>query len=137
MVTPANRWPFIRTAVERGWAKRCPHCGRGPLFERWTKVHPRCSVCGLVFERDYGDSWGFLIVTDRIPLLIAIAGIVFFGIRVTNVWVGVLFFLATGGPILATMPRRQGVGIALAYVSRVYARDPTTHAGGQGSGIRG
>lgn len=108
----------------RGWAKRCPHCGRGPLFIRWTRVHRRCSVCGLVFERDYGDSWGLLIVTDRIPLLIAIAGIVFFGVRVTNVWAGILFFVVTGGPIIATMPRRQGVGIALAYVSRVFARDP-------------
>jgi uncharacterized protein (DUF983 family) len=123
MDRPANWRAFTWTAVKRGWAKRCPHCGRGPIFQRWTHTYPRCRVCGLVFERDYGDSWGFLIVTDRIPLLVAIAAVVFFGVRVTNPVAAVLFFLALAGPIVATMPRRQGVGIALAYVSRVYARD--------------
>ena len=87
-------------------------------------MHRRCAACGLLFERDAGDSWGFLIVTDRIPLLIAIAAIVFFGVRVTSPLAGILFFTITGGPIIATMPRRQGVGIALAFVSRIVWPDP-------------
>jgi uncharacterized protein (DUF983 family) len=120
----SQRRRFIWTAVRRGWVKRCPNCGVGPLFVRWTTTHRRCSACGLLFERDYGDSWGFLIVTDRIPLLLAIAAIVLFGVRVRSALAGIAFFAVTGGPILATMPRRQGVGIALAYVSRVFARDP-------------
>jgi uncharacterized protein DUF983 len=87
-------------------------------------VNRQCSACGLFFERDRGDSWGFLILTDRIPLLIAIAAIVFFGVRVTGFVSAVVFFALTAGPIIATMPRRQGVGIALAYVSRVRWQDP-------------
>lgn len=52
-------------------------------------------------------------------MLLAIAAIVFLGVRVTSVGTGVIFFAVTAGPIIATMPRRQGVGIALAFVSRV------------------
>jgi uncharacterized protein (DUF983 family) len=119
-----DRRRLIWTAIRRGWSKRCPNCGNGPLFVRWTTVRRQCSACGLLFERDAGDSWGFLIVTDRIPLLIAIVAIVFFGVRVTSTAAGILFFAVTGGPILLTMPRRQGVGIALAYLSRVIWPDP-------------
>lgn len=26
---------------------RCPHCGRGPLFQGFVKVAPVCAVCGF------------------------------------------------------------------------------------------
>lgn len=33
-------------AVGRGARLRCPCCGRGALFSRFTTVVPACSVCG-------------------------------------------------------------------------------------------
>ena len=67
----------IHTALGRGWRKRCPHCGRGPLFTGWAHHLDCCSHCGLEFERNPGDTWAFTIIGDRIPIGVLIAAIYF------------------------------------------------------------
>lgn len=91
---------------------------------RWITLHPRCAACGLVFLRNQGDIWLFWIVMDRIPILLGIAAI-YFGFRITGWLSGLGFFAAVAGPIVATMPQRQGVAIALNYLSRVWFPDPS------------
>lgn len=120
---PAGAPPVLPT-VWRGVRRRCPHCGRGPLFVRWITLHERCADCGLVYLRNHGDIWFFWIVMDRIPILLGIAAI-FFGFRISNWLDGLGFFLAIAGPLIATMPQRQGAAVALSYLSRVYFRDPS------------
>ena len=51
----------IRTALWRGLGNRCPHCGKGRLFSGWSELQ-RCSICGLVFARNPGDTWAFTIL---------------------------------------------------------------------------
>jgi uncharacterized protein (DUF983 family) len=65
----------LRRAAERrsGGApprltKRCPHCGKGLLFSGWSRHLDRCAVCGLVYERNPGDTWAFTIIGDRLPV---------------------------------------------------------------------
>ena len=111
--------PPIWTVIKRGWRKRCPHCGQAPIFKRWVTAHERCGACGLRFHRDHGNTWFFWIVTDRIPLFLGIVAI-YFGFRVKGWLPGMLFLSAMVVPIVGTMPRRQGVAIALDYLSRVY-----------------
>ncbi len=65
-MTPSG-WKLISTALRRGLRKRCPHCGEGPLFSGWSHLE-RCSVCGLVFVRNPGDTWAFTIIGDRLPI---------------------------------------------------------------------
>ena len=77
-----------------------------------------------MYLRNQGDIWFFWIVMDRIPILLGIAAI-FFGFRITTWLTGLGFLLAVAGPLVATMPQRQGVAVALAYLSRVYFRDPS------------
>ena len=36
----------LRTAMLRGLKRRCPSCGRAPLFRRYVKVQPVCPACG-------------------------------------------------------------------------------------------
>lgn len=120
---PPDR-PRILPTVWRGVRRRCPHCGQGPLFIRWITLHRQCADCGLVYLRNYGDIWFFWIVMDRIPILLGIAAI-FFGFRISNWLNGLGFFLAIAGPLVATMPQRQGAAVALNYLSRVYFRDPS------------
>ena len=45
-------------ALRRGLSRRCPHCGQGALFSGWSHLD-RCSACGLVYERNPGDTWAF------------------------------------------------------------------------------
>ena len=110
---PLTAWE----AIKRGWSKRCPHCGVGPLFIRWNTPYRNCRVCGYLFERDYGDVWPVLIVTDRIPIGIGIV-FVYFGFRVTTWQVGVIFFGSLMVPLILTIPRRYGLAFAITYLSR-------------------
>jgi uncharacterized protein (DUF983 family) len=110
---PLNAWE----ALKRGWSKRCPHCGVGKVFIRFNKPYRHCPVCGYLFERDYGDVWWVLIVTDRIPLAIGIV-FVYFGFRVTSWRMGLLFFGSLIVPLVLTIPRRYGLAFAITYLSR-------------------
>ncbi len=112
----------VRTALWRGFTKRCPHCGEGPLFSGWRHLE-RCSRCGLIFERNAGDTWFFTIVGDRLPVGLGIA-LVYFGIARNHRMAGIATFIALIALLVWTSPNRWGVGIALHYVSRALWPDP-------------
>ena len=66
----------------------------------------------------------FMLILDRIPILIAIA-VLYFGFRATS-WIAVTGFAAAMAlPLLATMRNRQGLALTLDYLSRVYLPDPS------------
>jgi uncharacterized protein (DUF983 family) len=114
----------VGLALHRGLRRRCPRCGEGALFVRGIKAHERCPVCNLQYQRDRGDTWMFMIITDRIPILFGIAA-VFFGFRPDNLLGAGAFFLALALPMIATIRERQGLALALDYLVRVYLRDPS------------
>jgi uncharacterized protein (DUF983 family) len=114
---------FIATVVRRGLRKRCPHCGQGPLFVGWRHHVEKCPVCGLVYERNPGDTWAFTVIGDRIPIAASI-GLIYFGVvRLYPAW-GLATLVRLGVLLIWTAPNRWGVGIALHYLSRVYWPDP-------------
>jgi uncharacterized protein (DUF983 family) len=115
--------PLIRRALWRGVTKRCPHCGMGPLFAGWRHID-RCAVCGLVFERNAGDTWFFTIVGDRLPVAIAVV-LVYFGIARNHRTAGIVAFVVLMALLVWTAPNRWGVGIALHYLSRAFWPDPS------------
>ena len=109
--------------MRRGWRKRCPHCGVGRLFAgRWRHLE-RCSQCGLVFERNPGDTWAFTIIGDRLPIA-AIIAVIYFGLVRQHFAIGLTVIALLGGLVVWTAPNRWGVGIALHYISRVIWPDP-------------
>ncbi|MGH9421521.1 MAG: DUF983 domain-containing protein, partial [Thermoanaerobaculia bacterium] len=121
----------IRTALGRGLRRRCPRCGKGKLFRRGLKTYERCSECNLLYQRDYGDTLMFMIITDRIPILFGIA-FLYFGIHPTGWLTTAIFFGALSVPLLATLRERQGLALALDYLLRVYLRDDSDEIhGGQ------
>lgn len=73
----------------------------------------------------------FMIITDRIPILAGIV-VLYFGFVASNWMVAAAFFAVLTAPLLATIRERQGLAIALDYLSRVYMPDPSDeiHAGG-------
>src|SRR5262245_61163806 len=113
---------LFRTAVRRGWAKRCPHCGEGPLYARWIRLLARCPRCGLVYERNQGDTWLFINVGDRL-FIAALIVIIYFGLPRTHPWLSVFLFLVVTVAVVWTTPNRWGVGTALHYLSRAYSED--------------
>jgi uncharacterized protein (DUF983 family) len=118
-----RRDPLLRTLFN-GLRRRCPRCGEGELFRRGIQINERCSACRLLLQRNYGDTWMFMMITDRIPMLFGIAAL-YFGFVATS-WTGAaILFVAVATPMLATIRERQGLALALDYLSRVYFRDPS------------
>jgi uncharacterized protein (DUF983 family) len=76
-MTP-SRSKLISTALARGLRKRCPHCGEGRLFSGWAHLE-RCSICGLAFERNPGDTWFFTIIGNRVPIFVIVV-LIYLGI---------------------------------------------------------
>lgn len=120
-MTTAAR-PRLWTIVGRGWRKRCPHCGEGALFSGFAHHLERCSICGLVYERNPGDTWAFTVLGDRLPIATAIV-LVYFGVFRTNRQLGMTLFALAAAVFAWTTPNRWGVGIALHYFSRLLSHD--------------
>lgn len=113
----------IRLIVARGFRRRCPRCGEGALFRDWMRPHEECSSCRLRFQQNGGDTWMFIVITDRVPILIGIAAM-YFGVRPTTLPGIVALILALAVPIAATIRERIGMAIALDYLARIYLPDP-------------
>jgi uncharacterized protein (DUF983 family) len=114
---------LVGKALARGVRKRCPHCGEGALFAGWSRHLERCAVCGLVYERNPGDTWAFTVIGDRLPIA-AVIGIIYFGVVRSHPLLGFSMLAALGVVLVWTAPNRWGAGIALHYLSRVYWPDP-------------
>jgi hypothetical protein len=80
-------------------------------------------VCGLVYQRDPGDTWAFWIIGDRIPVMVAIA-VIYLGLRPHTWMQGTLFLGALALALVGTIPHRMGLVVALHYLSRLYWPDP-------------
>ncbi len=118
----SSRWELIRTALRRGLRKRCPHCGQGRLFSGWS-FRERCSICGLVFALNPGDTWAFTIIGDRVPIGVMIV-VIYFGVMRSYPLLGLTAMVALTALLIWTSPNRWGASIALHYLSRVYWPDP-------------
>jgi len=80
-------------------------------------------VCGLVYERNPGDTWAFSVIGDRLPIA-AIIVLIYFGFVRSHPAAGILALGVLGVLIVVTAPNRWGIGIALHYLSRVMWPDP-------------
>ena len=120
-LTP-SRSKLIGTALRRGLRKRCPHCGEGRLFSGWSQLE-RCSICGLVFARNPGDTWAFTIIGDRLPMAAMIV-LIYFGVVRSHPVLGLTMLVVLAALLVWTAPNRWGAGIALHYLSRVCWPDP-------------
>lgn len=45
----------VKQAIWRGWRKKCPCCGTGPLMKSYLKVRDTCTVCGEELHHQRAD----------------------------------------------------------------------------------
>jgi uncharacterized protein (DUF983 family) len=113
-----DSFPSLRTLMWRGARKKCPQCGKGPLYHHWMTLHERCPNCGLQYLANQGDLWGPLVLLDRVLFLIPLVLLCYFkivrasGAVLLGIGAGLLFIL------IFTMPNRNGVSLALDYFIR-------------------
>ena len=120
---PDRNRRLLMTALARGLRRRCPSCGVGRLFSGWAHHIERCPECGLVYERNPGDTWAFTILGDRLPVA-AIIVLLYFGFVQLHRVAGFALIVVALILLVWTSPNRWGVGIALHYLSRIFWPDP-------------
>jgi len=87
------------------------------LFSRWTTLFPSCSSCDYRYEKNFGDTWAFWVIGDRLFVVIPMA-LLFFGFTPDDWPIRLGFLAAVGVPLVWTMPHRLGACIALDFLAR-------------------
>ncbi len=109
----------LRHAIWRGARRRCPHCGRGPLFRSYLKQVNACAVCHEEYAHIRADDappWLTILVVGHIvvPLIFVVNSRFFWPNWLTMlVWPIVIVALA-----LAILPRAKGIFIAIIWATR-------------------
>ncbi len=110
--------PSLWTLLARGVRRRCPQCGRGPLFKHLNVMHERCAVCGLRYLDNQGDLFGYLFVLDRALFILPLIALVFFRLYVpSSRWFYGIFALLMIA-LVSTLPQRTGISVAIDYLFR-------------------
>lgn len=52
---PAPEERPLRPALIRGWRRRCPNCGSGPMMKSYLKVRDTCPVCSEALHHHRAD----------------------------------------------------------------------------------
>ncbi len=108
-------------AVRRGWRRRCPNCGSGPLLKGYLKVRDTCPVCGedLHHHRaDDGPAYLTILVVGHVlaPMFLWVYGVW----RPEPLVTITLFSVGTVAMSLYLLPRLKGVIVGVQWAKRMH-----------------
>ena len=111
----------LRPALLRGWRRKCPNCGSGPMFDGYLKVRDECPVCHQELHHhraDDGPAYLTILVVGHIiaPLM----HFVFVTFRPEPL---VMFTVLAVGSValsLYLLPRLKGVVVAIQWSRRMH-----------------
>jgi hypothetical protein len=66
------------TRSQKLWAllqKRCPRCCQGKIYATGMRMHPRCPVCDLLFDRELGYFLGSLYISYGMSSFLLMLGL--------------------------------------------------------------
>ena len=67
-----NRAASLPVLLWRAVRRRCPACGRAPIFSGWFHMHEACAYCGRKFNRDPGYLLGSIYFNYGVTALIVL-----------------------------------------------------------------
>lgn len=110
-------WPALR----RGWRRRCPNCGGGPLMRGYLTVRDQCAVCCEALHHQRADdlpAWMTILVVGHVlaPLLFAVEE----GFS-PPLWLHYALWPALAvGMCLWMLPRVKGAVVAMQWAWRMH-----------------
>ncbi len=110
-----------RLSMIRGWRRKCPNCGSGPMFKGYLKVHAACPVCreDLSHHRaDDGPAYLTILIVGHIvaPLLL----IAFEIFRPDPLILFTIFAVGSTGLSLYLLPRIKGAIVGYQWARHMY-----------------
>lgn len=111
----------LKSAMLRGWRRRCPNCGSGPMLRGYLKVRESCPVCSEAMHHhraDDGPAYLTILIVGHLmaPLIL----IVFTKWRPDPWTLAAVFSVGTVALSLFLLPRLKGALVALQWAKRMH-----------------
>ena len=111
----------IWQAMRKGFAMRCPDCGHGRLFGRYTKVLPACPSCGLDYSHQRADDAPAYFTILIVGHLVVGSLVTVEKIAHPPVWLHMLIWIPLCIALsLVLLPRVKGALIGLQWANRMH-----------------
>jgi uncharacterized protein (DUF983 family) len=111
----------LRPALLRGWRRRCPQCGQGPLLKNYLTVRATCPVCGEAFHHHRADDGPAYLTILIVGHLMAPALLwAFTTFRPDPMILASSFTVATVALSLYLLPRLKGAIVGFQWAKRMH-----------------
>ncbi len=109
-------WPTLY----KGWRRKCPCCGEGPLLKSYLKVRDTCAVCREeLFHQRADDGPAYLTILIVGHLMAPMLHIVFVNWRPAPLTLFTIFAIGTVALSLYLLPRLKGMVVAYQWAKRL------------------
>ncbi|MDF1874031.1 DUF983 domain-containing protein [Vannielia sp.] len=110
-----------KPAMLRGWRRRCPNCGNGPMMSGYLKVRDNCPVCEEELHHhraDDGPAYLTILIVGHIlaPLIL----FVYTAFRPDPLIMAVGFSIGCVALSLYLLPRLKGLMVGLQWAKRMH-----------------
>lgn len=111
----------MRPAIFRGLRRRCPHCGRGTLFEGYLKVRDHCPVCRESFVHQRADDGpAYLTILIVAHLMAPALHVTFVRLEPDPLVAATVLSTLAVAMCLALLPRLKGAIVAIQWSRRMH-----------------
>lgn len=111
----------LKQSLKRGWRRRCPNCGSGPMMNGYLKVRNDCPVCGEELHHhraDDGPAYLTILVVGH--LMAPLLHIFFVQLRPDPLVTVAVFSVGCVALSLFLLPRIKGMLIGLQWSKRMH-----------------
>jgi len=111
----------MRPAMFRGWRRKCPNCGSGPLLSGYLKVRDSCTVCDEPLHHHRADDGpAYLTILFVGHLMAPLILIAFVKYRPEPIVLASIFTVGCVALSLYLLPRLKGVIVAIQWAKRMH-----------------
>lgn len=112
---------LLRPAMLRGWRRKCPNCGAGPLLKSYLKVRDSCPVCDQALHHqraDDGPAYLTILIVGHVmaPSMLW----AFETFRPEPLVLATIFSVGCIALSLYLLPRLKGVIVAFQWARRMH-----------------
>lgn len=111
----------LGAALRRGWRRRCPNCGAGPMMTGYLSVRQSCAVCGedLHHHRaDDGPAYLTILIVGHLMAPLLLASFVHW--RPEPMVMIAVFGVGVVALSLYLLPRLKGAMVAFQWAKRMH-----------------
>ena len=111
----------LKRAMTRGWRRRCPSCGSGPMMRSYLAVRDNCPICHEELHHHRADDGpAYLTILFVGHLMAPLLHIVFVHYRPDPLTLFTIFAVGCVGLSLYLLPRLKGAIVGYQWAREMY-----------------